>query len=68
MATRDKDNRRRCRKVHIWVHPAVFDSFERLRLRLGFSRDGGFEHAMTEYVETHRGDTDALSGLAHHRG
>lgn len=53
--------RSRSLKIHIWVNPTLLQAFEHLRSRLGFSRDGGIEHALSEYITKHKEDPDATT-------
>ena len=53
------ENRTRSRKVHFWAIPELMHRFDLLRDRLGMTRDGIFERAMAEYVESHKEDQSA---------
>lgn len=54
-------NRNRSMKLHVWVNPIIMRQFEELRIRLGYSRDGALERAMSEYITTHKEDADATT-------
>lgn len=54
-------NRIRSMKLHVWVNPKLMSQFENLRIRLGYSRDGALERAMSEYITAHKKDADATT-------
>lgn len=58
MTTTYKVARVRSLKIHPWVSPTTLKDFERLRIKLGFSRDGALDRAMKEFIGNHKGDAN----------
>jgi hypothetical protein len=55
--------RTRSTKVRFWVNPKVLQEFTSVNNKLGYSRDGGLEWALVDFIAKHKGDSNVSDRL-----